>query len=116
MSRRETIARAFLWMTFEKCVKAQYCPLRVSCPVLESMVTKPPQLKGPMFGLPASSKRKFQPTTHSPQFLSTLIIVSDHFVQSVAYSPPMVGPPSVHNIFFVGKASCTWLIASGVPM
>ena len=87
----------------------------VSWCVLESTVSRPPQEKGPMFGVPFSSSKRFHPTMHPVRLRNTWLNVCDQ-LSSLSHSPARssrggFGPVAV----FPEKASCTRVMASGVP-
>src|SRR5258708_37217725 len=77
----------------------------------------PPDWPGPMLGFPSSSSARFQPTIEHPQFFNTPAKVAAHLVQSVWKSGlVMTAPPSVHCACLLGKAACTRVMASTVPL
>ena len=74
-SPEDSMRRAPRRIAREKWAKAQYCPLRVISPALDSTVITPLHWNGPMFGLPASSSAIFQAMKHRDQLQRTPIMV-----------------------------------------
>src|SRR5947207_5306041 len=80
------------------------------------MVTIPPQLNGPILGLPCSSSARFQPVIERHPLRRMPMKVLLQVAQSFMYFGSVYsGPPSVQYISTSGYACCTLIIHSGLP-